>query len=151
MVSCLKCIWLAHKIVFLRNPGKKNSEENLGCFFQPMGLQHSMLRQNDYTRIHSRYWFSVGPYCLIFGALDLFRVRKNYQDLNTISSLLSGPWPGTGLSKASCAAQCIAETFSFEDLYWAQMTGPEEVEQTMWGKKGSLDSTCLFLNMRVSN
>lgn len=126
---------------------EKNIEENLGCFFQPMGLQHSLLRQNDYTRIHSCYWFSVGPYCLIFRALDLFRVRKNYQDLNAISSLLSGAWPGTGLNKARCAAQCIAQTFSFEDLYWALMAGSEEVEGTMWGKKGSLDSSCLCFSI----
>lgn len=81
-------------------------------------------------------------------------MQKNCQDLNANSSFLKGALPGTGLSKASCAARYIAEIFSFEVLYWAQMTWSEEVEGTEHnvGQEGEFRQfMSLFLNTRVSN
>lgn len=78
-------------------------------------------------------------------------MRKNCQDLNASSSLLSGVLPGTGLNKA----QCIAETFTFEVLYWAQVAGSVEVEGTKHNVQqeegGFRLFTSLFLNTGVSN
>lgn len=73
-------------------------------------------------------------------------MRKNCQDLNASSSLLSGVLPGTGLNKA----QCIAETFTFEVLYWAQVAGSVEVEGTEHNVQQEEDCSCLCFSIHES-